>query len=150
MNRAIRHDGGKPRYDLLPPQALLELVKIYTMGAEKYEPRNWEKGMAYSRCYASLMRHLQSFWMGTDLDGESGLHHMAHVAWNALAILQYQLLRTGEDDRPRVKSIHTDPDIYDMQDEVYETVKKFRELSGMMPECGEDYLMRGEGFDCRD
>jgi hypothetical protein len=99
--------------------------------------------MAYSRCYASLLRHLQAFWMGIDLDEESGLYHTAHVVWNAMALLQYQLMRTGEDDRPYVKKIHTDPETYRLQDLAYEVLKDFHEE-------GEDYLTRGDVFDCRD
>jgi hypothetical protein len=97
--QAIRYDDGKPAYDLIPAKALHELVLVYSMGAKKYAPRNWEKGMAYSRMFASMMRHAWAFWRGEDKDPESGLHHMAHVAFGALGLVEYSLRNIGEDDR---------------------------------------------------
>lgn len=102
-NRAIRYDAEKTRYDLVPPEALEAMAEVYTWGAKKYAPRNWEKGMEWGRCYAALQRHVQSFWAGCDLDDESDLLHLAHVAWNAMALLQYQLKGIGIDDRPNRK-----------------------------------------------
>lgn len=95
-----RYDSGKARYDLIPPEALNELAKVYTKGAEKYGDRNWEKGMSWSRCFGSLCRHTWAFWRGEDYDEETGCHHLAMVAWNAFAILTYYLRKTGTDDRP--------------------------------------------------
>lgn len=98
---AMRFNTGKPRWDLLPGDALSELVAVYTMGAEKYADRNWEKGLKWTNCFASMMRHSWKWMMGEDLDDESGLHHMAHVAWNALAIVAFfKRRRTDLDDRP--------------------------------------------------
>lgn len=57
LPEAIKNDDNKQRYDLLPAYALDELVKVYSMGAKKYAPRNWELGMAYSRVFAAIMRH---------------------------------------------------------------------------------------------
>lgn len=102
-NGAIRYDAEKTRYDLVPPEALEAVARVYTWGAKKYAPRNWEKGMEWGRCYAALQRHVQSFWAGYDLDDESNLLHLAHVAWNAMALLQYQLKGIGIDDRPNRK-----------------------------------------------
>lgn len=96
----VRFDTGKLRYDLLPPDSLEELVKVYTKGAVKYAPRNWEKGMAWSRVFGSLMRHCWKFWRGETHDEETGCHHMAMAAWNALALCSYDMRKVGEDDRP--------------------------------------------------
>lgn len=100
---ALRYDADKPRYDLLPGDGLHELVRVYTAGAAKYAPRNWEKGMSWSRCFGSLMRHAWAWWRGERLDPESGLPHMAHVAWNALALVTYELRQVGADDRPSLQ-----------------------------------------------
>jgi hypothetical protein len=97
-------DQGKLRWDLLPPAALTELVRVYTYGLAKgYPARNWEAGMEWSRPFAALMRHAWAFWAGEDLDPESGLPHMAHAAWNALALVEYLLKGKGQDDRPQEK-----------------------------------------------
>lgn len=108
LDEAVKDDDDKPRYDLLPPNALSELVAVYTMGAKKYAPRNWEKGLRWGRVFAALMRHAWAWWSGESRDHESGLNHMAHVAWCALALAEYNMSpkNVGEDDRPveRVES----------------------------------------------
>ncbi len=96
----VRFDTGKIRYDLLPADSIEELAKVYTKGAAKYADRNWEKGMAWHRVFASLMRHAWKFWRGEAIDEETGCHHMAMVAWNALALCSYDLRKVGTDDRP--------------------------------------------------
>ena len=97
---ADNYDGGKLRYDLLPADALEELVRVYTTGAEKYAERNWEKGMAWCRAFGSLMRHAWAWMRGEDLDPETGIHHMAHAAFRCLQLVSYAKRGVGEDDRP--------------------------------------------------
>lgn len=79
---------GKPRWELIPLDAVEEIVKVYTMGADKYAPNAW-KGIpdAYDRYKAALLRHITAYDRGERLDKESGLSHLAHAAWNAIAIL---------------------------------------------------------------
>ena len=96
----LRYDAAKLRYDLIPPEAIEAYVSILTVGATKYSDRNWEKGMSWSRCFASLMRHAWAWARGEDLDPETKLPHMAHVAWNALALVTYASRKIGTDDRP--------------------------------------------------
>ena len=98
--RGIKHDTSKLRFDLIPPSSLEELVSVYTFGAEKYEPRNWERGIEYSRIYAAVQRHLSAYWRGQDLDEESALPHLAHAAWGLFALLEYQRTHPELDDRP--------------------------------------------------
>lgn len=98
-SKAMRFNEGKLRYDLLPPEGIEELTAIYTMGANKYAPRNWEKGLSVMGCFASLMRHAFAWARGETLDPESGRHHMGHVMWNAAAIVVFWR-RGQEDDRP--------------------------------------------------
>lgn len=96
---ALRFNENKPRYDLLEPHAIHELVKVFTKGSEKYADRNWEKGMKWSKMLASLKRHLAAFEQGEDYDKESNLNHMAHVAWNALGLVTYMRTHPELDDR---------------------------------------------------
>lgn len=100
MAGGLRFNEGKQRFDLLPPSWPRALVEVLTKGAEKYEDRNWERGMNWSTCYASMMRHIQAWWEGNDIDPESGLPHMAHAAWNALALVEYMTTHPELDDRP--------------------------------------------------
>jgi len=95
----IRHNKGKPRYDLISPIGLEALAKVYTTGAEEYGDRNWEKGLSLMGCFASLMRHAWKWAMGETYDKESGSHHMAHVMWNACAIVHLSYTKPEYDDR---------------------------------------------------
>ena len=94
-----KYDKGKERWDLVPYDALEEVVKVYTLGAEKYGERNWEKGISYTRIFAAVMRHIVAWWNGEDADSESGLSHLAHAAWGMLALLYYEKHRKEFDDR---------------------------------------------------
>lgn len=99
LGGGLRFDAGKNRLDLLPFDALTELGMVYTMGAQKYAPRNWELGMPWSKVLGPMLRHLFTrIVTGERLDPESGRSHLAHVAWNALALLTYELRGLGEDD----------------------------------------------------
>lgn len=101
---ALRYDDGKSRVDLIDPNFILALGDHYQRGAKKYAERNWEKGMLFSRCYASAQRHLLAFWAGEDTDAETGTLHVVAVAWNMAAIHHYMndpALREKFDDRPR-------------------------------------------------
>ncbi len=96
---AVKHDEGKARFDLIPPGPLLELAEVYTKGAEKYDPRNWEKGMSWGRIFAALMRHLWKFWRGEVADPEDGLSHLAHAAWGCMTLMEYRRTHPELDDR---------------------------------------------------
>lgn len=85
----LKKDEGKLRLDLIPVDAMEELSKVYAFGAQKYAEHSWESGMKLSRVYAALLRHLFAWWRGEDTDPESGLSHLAHVTWNAVALLTY-------------------------------------------------------------
>jgi hypothetical protein len=99
MNEALRYNDGKLRYDLLHPYAIEQLAEIFTFGAKKYAPNNWQKGMPWSKILASLKRHLAAIERGEDYDPESGLLHSAHVEWNAHALTAYYKIYPQGDDR---------------------------------------------------
>lgn len=99
-DEGLRYDKGKIRWDLLPWDVLKEIAEVYTKGAEKYAPRNWEKGMPWSKCWRPLLSHFYQWMMKKDRDEELGTYHMAMVAWNAMALMAYELRKVGTDDRP--------------------------------------------------
>lgn len=95
--------GSKPaRLDLIPPDALVAVSRVFAFGATKYRDHNWALGYLWSLSYAALMRHLLAWWGGEDTDPESGEPHIAHVAWHALVLTSYTLRAAGTDDRPHV------------------------------------------------
>jgi Domain of unknown function (DUF5664) len=100
MGEARKHDAGKPRFDLLPPTALEELALAYAIGADKYGDRNWEQGLRWGRVFSAMLRHAFAWWRGEQRNREDGQHHLASVAWCALALVEYELREAGQDDRP--------------------------------------------------
>lgn len=77
------------RYDLIPVEALRQVAEHYGRGAEKYDDNQWRKAYEWSKSYAALQRHANSFWAGEDFDPETGSNHMAAVAWHALTLLTF-------------------------------------------------------------
>ena len=96
---ALRYDGDKAKVDLLSPIAMIGTADILTFGAKKYAEHNWRKGMKWSRCIASMLRHTFKFMMGEDLDPESGLPHVDHIACNAMFLQEYFRTHKELDDR---------------------------------------------------
>ena len=105
-HEGLRFNDGKIRYDLIPTFANQQLAQVLTFGAAKYQPHNWQKGMAWSTAIASLKRHLAAFEAGEDYDKESGLLHMAHVLCNAAFIAEYYKIYPQGDDRPHTLKKH--------------------------------------------
>jgi hypothetical protein len=87
-----KHDAGKPRPSLVFegfPHALAEVVAVAGFGAERYGDHNWKLvDNARARYAEALYRHLLAHASGERLDSDSGLSHLAHAAWNVLAVLQ--------------------------------------------------------------
>ncbi len=98
MSEGRRYDAGKIRLDLLPVEWIWGLGSVMTAGAVKYAERNWEKGMKWSKVIGSMLRHTYKFLAGERYDPETGCHHLAMVAWNALALMSYDLRSIGEND----------------------------------------------------
>jgi hypothetical protein len=100
-----KNDGGKLRYDLLPPDALREIVRVLTVGAEKYSDRNWELGLKFGRVFGAAMRHLWAWWARENDDPETKISHLAHAGCCVLFLLTYQCRSLKRfDDRPGKES----------------------------------------------
>lgn len=100
-NKAIKHDGGKPRFSLTPQLALDEVLKGFEHGAVEYGLFNYSKGMNYLRYYDAKMRHSRAWLKGEDID-ESGIHHLALSICNDLMLLDNILTGQGIDDRNKI------------------------------------------------
>tara|TARA_R110001592_G_scaffold166301_1_gene401239 strand:+ start:913 stop:1224 length:312 start_codon:yes stop_codon:yes gene_type:complete len=101
MKEPVKHDQDKPRIDLIPPQAIIDIAEVLTYGAGKYDSHNWRDngGLDYSRLYAAAQRHLLSFWDGQSLDKETGMSHLAHAACCIVFLMSYEAEDNGKDDR---------------------------------------------------
>ena len=99
------------RFDLIPASPLWQLATVYGVGAKKYAHRNWEKGYDWGLSYGALQRHLTAFWMGEYYDSETGLPHLAHVAWHAFTLMQFHKHFPEFDDRSKLDLKETKNDI---------------------------------------
>jgi hypothetical protein len=89
---------------LLPPVALEQIAWVMGLGAEKYKAWNFiEADVCASTYIGALLRHWSEFAKGVDIDPESGLPHLAHVAANCAIVLTAQQQGTLVDDRPKLK-----------------------------------------------
>jgi hypothetical protein len=101
VNKGVKFDNGKTRFELVPPEGPAAVAAILTLGAAKYGDRNWEAGMDWSRPYGAMLRHLNAWWAGEDRDPDTGKSHLWHAACNLFFLIAYEQRRAGNDDRPR-------------------------------------------------
>ena len=120
----IKHDHHKIRWDLVPYDAVNEIAKVLTFGAAKYEARNWEKGMDWSRAFGALQRHLTRWFHGQDRDKETRLTHLANAGCCLFFLLSWELRQVGTDDRPKLDSKILDHmDNTDFMENIFEQLK---------------------------
>lgn len=104
-----KDDHEKDRIELFPPEAVFAISRVLTKGAVKYADRNWEKGMAWSRVFGALMRHMWAWWAGKgpttksflfgDLDPEWKFSHLWHAGCCIVFLIAYEERGVGDDDR---------------------------------------------------
>lgn len=88
-----KYDSGKPMVGTLTDvfsRALMAVGACIEFGTHKYpNPKNWQLvDNGIKRYRDAMVRHLLKYNAGIDKDEETGLPHLAHMAWNALAILE--------------------------------------------------------------
>lgn len=88
-----KYDNGKPMAGTLTDvfsRALMAVGACIEFGTHKYpDPKNWQLvDNGIKRYRDAMIRHLLKYNAGIDKDEETKLPHLAHMAWNALAILE--------------------------------------------------------------
>ena len=103
MAEGIKYDSAKPRMNLLPPKAIIEVSKVLTFGAEKYDAENWRKlDDLQNRYTAGALRHIFAHMDGEELDPESGTSHLAHALCCLLFKLEIELENSKiKEEEPR-------------------------------------------------
>lgn len=86
---------GKGFLMVLPPEALLRLSKHYELGAEKYGPWNYTKGIPISSFLNSALRHLFKYLAGKDDED-----HLAAAAFNVLDAMLMENTKPKMQDVP--------------------------------------------------
>ncbi len=85
-------DSGKNRLGLVHSDfslAMEQIGRVATHGSDKYTAHGWlSVPNAFDRYTDAMYRHLNAFHRGELIDKDSGLSHLAHAAWGALALLE--------------------------------------------------------------
>jgi len=81
-------DANGTRFDLISPVALEALAETYAEGAAKYGDNNWLQGIPTSDLLNHALRHL-NMWQR----GDTSEPHLAHAAWNVLAMIHFERTR---------------------------------------------------------
>lgn len=77
----------KPRPDYISPIALMEVGEHMRLGAIKYAPYNWAKGMSFSDTTGSMFRHMLAW-----IEGENTENHLAAVIFNAMCLIHWRAM----------------------------------------------------------
>ena len=87
----IKHDKNKNAWDLLPFDALSDVLKVLDYGQKTYGKNNWQQiENADKRLWSAAMRHLIAAQNDKNaIDSETGLSHLAHCATNLIFLLWY-------------------------------------------------------------
>ena len=105
-------DAGKNRLGLVLcgfSRALQEVGKVGTYGANKYTDNGWVSVPdGVPRYTDAMLRHLMREATGEVCDPDTGLHHAAHTAWNALARLDLALRESSNAALPGAVGIRAE------------------------------------------
>lgn len=99
LTEGRKDDSDKIQMELIPPELMEAVGTVLTFGAQKYAPRNWEKGMNWSRVFGALMRHMWAWWKGEKADPETGYSHLWHAGCCITFLIAYEMRKSGTDDR---------------------------------------------------
>jgi hypothetical protein len=102
-----KYDSGKPMYNLIPAEALHEVVKVLTIGGLRYnEPineENWRKVPDLQhRYFAAAQRHIWADKRGLDIDVDDGdskgtnCYHLACAIASLMFMLQDKIEKEGK------------------------------------------------------
>ena len=92
-NQEAKADSGKLELTLVNPALIKEVAKVRMYGTKKYgDSENWRK-VEPRRYINALYRHLIAYVEGEEIDSESGLSHLAHMACNISFLLDEKYLK---------------------------------------------------------
>ena len=132
-SEGIKYDSEKPKMNLLPPKAIVEISKVLTFGAAKYDAENWRKlDDLQNRYTAGALRHIFAHMDGEELDPETNLSHLAHAMCCLLFKLEIELENgKSKEEEPR----ETDVTEHTARDQSFEsdilTDKSYNEAGSM-------------------
>ena len=105
MTELAKHaSSGKPQVQDIDPLFILAMGDVLTQGLTKYPNDedgmpNWWKGGDTRDFVGSIIRHSARLASGEEIDDESGQHHAAHIAVDAMFMWSWLKRGVGRDTR---------------------------------------------------
>lgn len=91
----------KAALSVVPMDVVLEASLGMLEGAAKYGKANYlNSGAKASVYFDGTQRHLNQWWLGEDVDLDSGLHHISKAISSLMVLRACMLAGKFEDDRP--------------------------------------------------
>ena len=144
----VKHDEDKPKFSLMKPDALMEMVAVLTYGAKKYSPDNWKHlENAKQRYFDAANRHLWQWYGGEERDPESGLHHLAHAMSSLMFLIQMDMDAEAwplDDDMLRIAGLPTPPVATTKQRDWVEELEKKPTKVSVTKGSHEDWIFEAE------
>lgn len=92
-DQSAKADKGKLELSLVNPELVKAVAEVRMYGTEKYgDSENWRK-VEPKRYVDALYRHLLAYIGGSEVDEESGLSHLSHMACNISFLLDEEYLK---------------------------------------------------------
>jgi hypothetical protein len=92
-DQSAKADKGKLELSLVNPELVKAVAEVRMYGTEKYgDSENWRK-VEPKRYVDALYRHLLAYIEGNEVDEESGLSHLSHMACNISFLLDREYLK---------------------------------------------------------
>lgn len=97
-DQSAKADKGKLELSLVNTELVKAVAEVRMYGTEKYgDSENWRK-VEPKRYVDALYRHLLAYIEGNEVDEESGLSHLAHMACNLSFLLDKEYLKEHESE----------------------------------------------------
>lgn len=87
------------RFDLVPVHANVELARFFAHDARENGASAWQKGRSFTSTLCAIKRHMFAFERGQDVDGDTGLKHLTHIAGLSVALMEHCHFNPECDDR---------------------------------------------------
>jgi len=92
----MKFDKAKLRMSLVPASLAQSCARALQYGARKYKVGNWRKTPDIESYISAMQRHFDAWREGEEIDSESGLNHLDHMAANLAFLIELR-------DLPKIK-----------------------------------------------
>jgi hypothetical protein len=91
----------KVPFSVIPGPVMAEVGLGMLEGARKYGRHNYRKaGVKGSVYFDANLRHMIDWWEGTDIDPDSGIHHVTKAIASLIVLRDSMIRENWVDDRP--------------------------------------------------